>query len=84
MSNEVIAEGEYHESTPLDLLLNAISGSDDYHYPRQDGHQDGEGSGDENLDPQLSLGGFMEASRAAVRSVLAKKCANLTTIASDP
>jgi hypothetical protein len=56
---------DYHSSTPLDLLLNAISGSGDYHYPTQD-EQAIEDHDGENDEPQFSLRGLLAASRAGV------------------
>ena len=59
---------DFHSTTPLDLLLNAISGSEDYAYPRTDNvleeTQDTVEGGEES--EQLSLGGLLEASRFPV------------------
>ena len=58
--------GDFHSSsTPLDLLLNAISGTGDCHYPTQDEQGDAhDAEGD--IDRQTSLAGLLDSNGAPV------------------
>jgi len=66
MAEADLLEDPQGSSTPLDLLLNAISGSNEYRYPVEGGenNEGRDGAGEDNA--QLSLGGLLEASRASV------------------
>lgn len=66
MAEQNSTEG-YYPSTPLDLLLNVISGSDGHGYPSENVEREGVVHSEGEVDPQLSLSGLLESSRPTVR-----------------